>query len=225
MIVVRFVVTVGDRYARILRPHSHGSCRLVGRHAGRGAWMRFVGKRIVVLLGLIEHDGTVAIEDRVVAVVTAGCGIEIVMPWVILGKIGGEVADEGVERLCSEELQGVLPLLSADKGRIADDLEARVLQHAIQLLQAQLLALLHQSLKLVEGIGLGGKLVDVMVECLRILYGRRYGIESVMESSVEIIALQAKLPKRPSRARLVHDVFDGILIISKVSGGIKWGIK
>ena len=219
MIIVMLPVTrIIYRHARIFRSHGHGACRLSGWYIGRGeGWRRLVGIEALIFLGFLEHDGSVAIEDSVIGAAAcdaaaAGRGVEIVMPGVVLGEIRCEVADEGVERLGAEELQSVLPLLGADEGRVTDNLEARIFQHVVQLLDPQLLACLHHSLKLVEGAGLGGDLIDVMVKGLGILYGGRNGVKAVMESSIEVVPLQAELPEWPSPARIVHGVVVGVCL-------------
>lgn len=67
-----------------------------------------------------------------------------------------------------------------------------------------------------------------MMESLRVLYGRRYRVKSVVESRVQVVTLQAKLPERPSPTRFVHGVVVVVVVgfeDVKLSGVIKWGIK
>lgn len=133
------------------------------------------------------------------------------VPWVVLGKVRGKVSHQRVERLGPEELDSVLPLLSADKGGIGDNLERGRFERLVQLAKALFLTVLEKAVEIISGGGLVGNLVDIMVESLRILDSRGNGIVLIVQLGEEVIPLQAKLPVRPAPTKVVGFVHLGRL--------------
>jgi len=43
-------------------------------------------------------------------------------PGVALGEVGGKIPDQGIQGLGAEQLEGVLPLVRSDQGRVGNDL-------------------------------------------------------------------------------------------------------
>lgn len=68
-------------------------------------------------------------------------------------EVGCEVTDEGIERLGTEELHRVMPLVRADERRVGDDFEGGGFEGFVQLADPLLLAVLEQT---VEFVGCGG---------------------------------------------------------------------
>ena len=195
---VKIVVVRGKRG---LGAHRHGArggreegC-VFGRHVER-----FVGHDGTV----IEEGAGVRVGERVGIAAGLGCrtGAGLRVPGMMGRKVRGKVLDERVERLCAEELEGVLPLLGSDKVRVADNLECCRLERIVQLAEPLLLAVLEEAVEVISGAGLVGDLVNIVVEGLRVLNGRRDGVVLIMQLGEEVVSPQAKLPMWPAPARI-----------------------
>lgn len=167
-----------------------------------------------VLERLIHNVDFFILEERRVRVcqrtgtaarIGAGRRVRLV-PWVVGREVRCIVAHEGIERLRPEQLHGVLPLLSADKGRVGDDFKGGRLERLVQLAQALFLAGVEEAVELVGGGGLLGDLVHIVVKGLGIEDRGGDRIILVVERAEEVVLLQPKLPEGPCPAsvRIVH---------------------
>lgn len=118
------------------------------------------------------------IGDRVDRAVRLGSrhGTRRLVPFVVFGEVGREVANKRIERLRSEELDGVLPLIGADELRVSNDLECCRFEGFIQLAKALFLAVLEPAVEVISRGSLVGDFVDVMMEGLWVLDGLGDGV-------------------------------------------------
>lgn len=119
------------------------------------------------------------------------------MARIVVGEVAGEEAHKGVEGTRAEELQGVGPLSGADELGAGDDLDCSEVKRRVELLQALFLAIAHETVEFVGGIGETGDFVDIVVEGVGVLDARRDGVVLVLQLGGEIISLHPKLPERP----------------------------
>lgn len=209
---------------------------IVGAHRHRSGrrWQVVVDRRRGRKWFVNDNRSFVVVEERPVRVcfgvdtIRVGCGrgtVDGMVPWVVVGEVRGKVADERVQRLRAEELEGVLPLLGADERGVGDDFERGGFERPVQFAQALLLAVGEESVKVFGGARLFGDLVDVVVEGFRVLDGGRNGVVLVVELGEEVIPLQPELPIWPSPSWIIHPPSVGLWGVFRITRGWVIGVS
>ncbi len=166
--VERVAVVTDRRRDRRVGAHSHGARG--SRHLLFGVARVLVGLIHELRLIVLVEERALRVSQRANTAAGVrdgrrrGVGRRRAVPRVVRGQVRGKVADERVERLGAEELDGVLPLLGPDELGVGNDLERGRLEGIVQLAHALLLAVVEQAAQLVGGAGLVRELVDIVVE-------------------------------------------------------------
>ncbi len=173
---------VHGRGGRGIRAHGHGSGRsrevsLEGDGFGqRDGFLSHIWAIVVFIVE--ERRSRIDTASRVGGGAVGGC-----TPRVVIGEVGGEVADKRIKGLGPEELESVLPLFGSNQGRVGDDFERGRFQGIIQLAETLLLAVAKETVELICGACLVGDLENVVVEGLWVLNRRGKCVVLIVELS------------------------------------------
>lgn len=116
---------------------------------------------------------------------------------VVVGEVACKISNDGVERLGSEELKGVLPLVRTYQLRVGNDLYSERFKRLLEFGEPLPLPSRHEAMELFGRVCMVGDFVDVVVEGFGVLEGVGKGVVLIVERGEKVVSLHAKLPGGP----------------------------
>jgi hypothetical protein len=123
---------------------------------------------------------------------------------VVIGEVACKITDDRVKRFGAEKLKSMLPMLRVHQLGVGDNLNGERFKRLVQLAEPLLLPLSHQAVELVDGIGIVGNFVNVVMKGFGVLEVEGKGVILVVEVGKKVIPLHAEFPGRPSYVWIVH---------------------
>jgi hypothetical protein len=116
---------------------------------------------------------------------------------VVIGEVACKISDDGVERLGSKELEGMLPLVRTYQLRVGNDLYSERFKRLLEFGEPLPLTSRHEAMEFFGRVCMVGNFVDVVVKGFGVLEGVGKGVVLIVQRRKQVVPLQAKLPSWP----------------------------